>query len=267
MELMILAAIAPLVARGIGEALASGDRAEAERLRQSAMAEYNIELPDIQKMEAQIQTDTELKKVMADPRYTEAENQTMGRLNDYATGSGLLPEDIATLEAAKREAAGVERGLRGRNEQAMNAKNIRNSGIDLAAQLGGSQQASNAAYMGGIQAAGDASNRRFNAMLQYGDFSNKLKQQDLQQKNQTATAQDAINRYNTADMRDVRDYNNELPQRGFDNSMKRADKRYGAKRNRADDYDNNADRAVDTAGDVGEGIQKSIRGGYKAYKG
>src|SRR3990167_9027290 len=137
----VVMVVAPIVISLIGQAIASGDRAKAEKLRLDAAAKYKIPLPDLASIEKDLATNTELQKVVADPRYTGAANEALERTGDYAKGSGMMPEDLATLEEAKRAAGSYESGVRGANRQAMAARGISGSGLELsnaeAAQSGG----------------------------------------------------------------------------------------------------------------------------------
>ena len=260
---MAIAALIPAATSAIAAAASSGDRSKAEDLRQKAMKEYDIDLPPLETLEAEMQTDSELQKIVADPKYTQAQDSALGMQMDMAKGSGLMPEDVATLERAKREAAGVERGILGRNQQSMMARGISGSGLDLSNQMQAGQSAIDRAYQSATQAAGDASARRQNALFNVGNFAARLRESDLGQKNRAASAQDEINRFNTADKRDMRDYNERAKWSRYDRDLALRDRRYNAVRGRANDADEHADRTQEVITGTGAGISQAVGAGFE----
>jgi hypothetical protein len=257
--MLMLAALAPAAARGIGAALAAGDRETAESLRLQAMADLNIKLPELTKLEAQFQNDTELKKVMADPRYSGAQDSALNRMGQYST-EGMTDQDIAAIESAKREAANVESGVLGRNRQAMAARGISGSGIDLANQMAASQGAVDRAYAGGMKMASDAADRRMRATLQNGDFASRLGENDLAHKERVAGAQDRINEFNTSDQRHVRDSNRADEKWLYGQQWDQAKAKSGLDLTRSGAADDAADRTEGTISDIGEGVSNVAAG-------
>lgn len=247
---MEYAALLQMVMGAIGAAAASGDNAKAGALREKALNEYGMALPDLQTIKAQYQKDSELGGVKANADYTGAQNEALGGLRDQAFGSGLSAQDLASLETARQAAAGFDRGNRERNLQEQAARGQLNSGFDIAQQMSASQGAADRMNQGATQTAGQNAARRLQAMSLYGGYAKSIRDADLNQKNIAASAQDRINQFNTADDRGVRDYNEtELPNTKFNNAGKLA----AAERQAADDYSGYARNTQQTWADLGEG--------------
>ena len=245
----MIAALLPVVTRGIGQAMSAGDRAKAEQLRAQAMAQYDIELPPLADLERELQTDTELRKVVADPGFDEAERNALGELKEYAFGNGMRQEDMAAIEKAKLEALNLESGIRGRNTQQAAARGMMGSGAYAANEEAAAQAAIDRAYKGNLDVAMKAGDRRFKALGMYGDFASRLKESDLSQKNRVAEAQDRINQFNTTSK-------TSLPLKYAQLQMDLARLKGGALRQGAEDSDTAADRTLNTWGDVGEGLSR-----------
>jgi hypothetical protein len=251
-----LALLAPILARSMGAAAAAGDRKRAEQLRQEAMKLLDIELPELDELIAEIQSNTELQKVMADPKYTEAGDQALGKMGEIAMGSGMTPEDLYTLNQAKLSAADYDAGVRGRNAQNRMARGISGSGIDLSNDLAGQQAGVDRSYQGALKSAADASARRNQMLGQFGAYADRLKTGDLNQKNLSARAQDAINEFNTRDKRYVRDYNSGLEQSRWNNQLKLGGMKMDALYGEAGQASADADRTEGTYADIGTGVSQ-----------
>lgn len=257
---MALAIIIPAAVSIIGQLIASGDRARAEELRKKAAAEYNIPLPDLDSFTKELSTSTELQKVVADPKYSGAAEGALGKMGEYAMGSGMTPEDLATLDEAKQSASQYVAGREGARRQNVLARGIGGSGVDIAGQMATESQGADRAYHGGIQAAGAASGRRLAMLAQYGSFANMLKQQDLAQKNATASAQDNINRFNWQSRVG-------LKQQGFENAMGLASGKANAEGGLANYYTGSANTTGDVAGGIGQGIGRGVAAVGQAQQG
>lgn len=249
MWFQLLMAAAPIIARAIGEASAKGDFDKAEQLRQQAMAQLNIPLPDLKELQAQM-PDTLLKGVQADSTYTSAQNEALSGMQKYATATGLQAQDQASLDQATMGAANAYSGMMGRNQQLRAARGQTGSGVDTADQLASAQHGADQAYHGALQVAGDAANRRQQAMGAYGSMAARFREADLAQKNLAAQSQDKINEFNTRQ----KSYGG---QQYFGDETQLAKMKYGAYEDAGQQSMDAGNRKVQTAADIGSGIQKA----------
>jgi len=250
---ILIAAGASIVIALIGQAIASGDRAKAEQLRLEAAKKYNIPLPDLASFEKELATNTEMQKVVMDPQYEAAGREALSKTSEYAAGTGMMPEDLATLDAAKRSAGAYESGVRGANAQAMSARGISGSGIDASNQQAAMSGGIDRAYQGGIQAAGDASRRRYAALQDQGNLAARLSASDIALKSNTASAQDAINKFNYAEK-------SGNAQQGFNNQVDLAQGQANAMNGVANMYDANAQNTQNVAAGISSGVSEAGAG-------
>lgn len=267
MEMMILQAVAPLVARAIGEAIASGDRQEADRLRRQAIKEYNIELPDLPQLEAELQGNTEFDRIADDSTLTGIENDALRSMYEQGQSGALTAAEKLSQFEGDMAAGEYARGTIGAGRREREARGSAGGvGMDALDELVAQQGAINRSYAGGMEAAARADTRRQNMLGAAGSFARGLRSDRFGRAAARAEAQDAINARNTSALNEIHKFNVGTTQQGFENQLGLADKKYRAGRERADDYDAYADRTVRTATEVGDGVSKGI-GGIGKYRG
>lgn len=194
--LEFIAVVAPIALKAIGSAAASGDNAEAERLRVEASRQYNIPLPDLQSIISALRTSSSLQAVMADPRYTAAQDDALGGMQELSK-TGMGPQDRASLDAATMDAANTYSGMVGRNDQQRLARGQGGSGVDSANAMMAASQGADRAYKGAVQTAASSADRRLSALSSYGSMAERMRNADLMQKNRVAEGQDALDKFNT----------------------------------------------------------------------
>ncbi len=142
----LLAAAAPLVASGIGEATAAGDDNKAEDLRRVAMEQFNIDLPPVQEISARY---FESKAETAhNPEAQQSRMEALRMLGERAK-EGYNVEDRAAINDALSEVNQRERGQRMAIEQNLDP----NSGAMLAAKLANQQAGAQRANQQGLDIA------------------------------------------------------------------------------------------------------------------
>jgi hypothetical protein len=250
----LLAMLAPMVMRGIGAATAAGDYEKAEKLRQQAIAEYNIKLPDLESLAGELKTSSALQEVISDPQLEQATNDTLGRYKDIAFGSGSTPEDELALDTARLDAGQTYSGMMGRNQALRAARGQVGGGGEAADAFAAASAGADRAHRGGLEAASAASNRRTNALASYGSLSERLKAADLAQKNLAAQGQDRLDEFNTKTKLGA-------AQDGFENAYTLGQGRAAATLGEANYNTGKGRRTEETYADVGEGISR----GAEAY--
>lgn len=122
--------------------------------------------------------------------------QAIGGIEELSE-TGLSAIDRAALTEIQNQIATQERGQRESILQNMAQRGISGSGQELAAQLQGSQAASQQASTQGMQQAAQAQRARMQALSSLSEMSGGIEQTDFQREAQRQEAQDAINRFNT----------------------------------------------------------------------
>ncbi len=122
--------------------------------------------------------------------------QAIGGVEELSQ-TGLSAIDRAALTEIQNQIASQERGQRESILQNMAQRGISGSGQELAAQLQGSQAASQQASTQGMQQAAQAQRARMQALSSLSEMAGGIEQTDFQREAQRQEAQDAINRFNT----------------------------------------------------------------------
>lgn len=121
--------------------------------------------------------------------------QAIGGVEELSQ-TGLSAIDRAALTEIQNQIAAQERGQRESILQNMAQRGLAGSGQELAAQLQGSQAASQQASTQGMQQAAQAQRARTQALSQLAELSGGIEQTDFQREQQRQAAQDAINQFN-----------------------------------------------------------------------
>lgn len=212
---------ANVVGGAVGNAAASGDKAQALALQQNALKniqglssptvdQLKLALSQYQtagqltpEMEATIAQDPSLmNSVSVDPRLRNAQLQSLAALQKVGAG-GLRPEDMAALANVRNSTEQQANSDRQAVMQSMQQRGIGGSGAELAAQLGAGQSAANRANTAGLDIAGQASQRALQAISGAGSLGSSMEGQQFGEAAQQANAQDVINRYNAMNSQQV----------------------------------------------------------------
>ena len=122
--------------------------------------------------------------------------QAVGGVEELSE-TGLSAIDRAALTEIQNQIATQERGQRESILQNMAQRGISGSGQELAAQLQGSQAASQQASTQGMAQAAQAQRARVQALSSLSEMAGGIEGTDFQREAQRQEAQDVINRFNT----------------------------------------------------------------------
>ena len=250
-----------LIARLIGEAIASGDMKRAEQLKQQAVAEYGDSiLPQLEQATAQEVGPTELGGIQTDPTGRTAQVSALERLSSFADG-GFSPEDAMEQRRVMDESAGVAARQAAQGEQLAASRGLRRSGLSQAlnaqAAQGGAQTASDAA----AQLAAQRRQRQLQAIGMMGSQGGTLRGADYGEQADRATAQDAINRFNANMRASALDQRNRNAQAQYAANMQLKGARNSARRDLASFYSGRGEQNRQTAQDIGAGVQGGMQSG------
>jgi hypothetical protein len=205
----------------IGELIGSGKKAEAEAMLRRMQTEFEgIPLPSLEEIEAQQLGPSALEGVRADPTLEGEQYEALGQIDDISQ-NGLASADRAALNrlanmTARRQSAGMANV-----KQDMAQRGLAGSGMQYGAQMQNVQDSNQRLSEEGQNVAGDAAQRRMNAILAKGDLSGRMRGQQYSEKANAAKARDDIMRYN-ASMRDSTNrYNQSQRQARFQNQMQK----------------------------------------------
>lgn len=136
--------------------------------------------------------------IVEDPKTRQAQLDVMGGLQETIDAGGLDAQAQASLNQAQMSADVNSRG----NQEAIianaAARGVAGSGMEMAARMNAQQGAAQQASARGFNEAALAEQRRMAALQGLGAQSSQLRGQDQAIAAQTASASDAINRFNTA---------------------------------------------------------------------
>lgn len=141
--------------------------------------------------------DTELAGIQTDPRYDQYIMSALADLEDQArTGFTARDEaDLARIEAQNRRQL---KGSEGAIRQNMAARGIGGSGLEFIARQQAAQDAADRQALAGLEKLAQMGERRQSATARLGGLGSQLQGQQYDQLARAASAQDAINRFNTA---------------------------------------------------------------------
>lgn len=144
-----------------------------------------------------------LQNINGSPEAQGAQMEALSRLQGIGEEGGMTTADKANLADIQGQNSAAERGSR--EALAMNAKErgVSGSGIDLVSQMINQQDSAGRANTAGLDVAKMAQQRALDAIQQSGQLGTQIQGQQFGEEAQKATAQDAINRFNTANRQDV----------------------------------------------------------------
>lgn len=179
----------------IGMAMAQGDYAKAEQLRQQAREQLaKLKPEELAKVKAEV-GESAFASITEAPEGRAAQLAALQKLQ--AISSGDDPETAAEYARAQQEAAANERGVRMAALQRLAQRGAgATSGLALAAQQDAAQASTQTAAMRGLETAAAARRRALEALAMQGQMGGQLRQGDYQLQRDRAAAQDAINRFN-----------------------------------------------------------------------
>lgn len=244
---MAVAALVPLITSLIGQAVASGNHAEADRLERMRMDAINgVRTPDLEKLLQETQVGpSAMEGVQTDPRLRTAQMRALEQLERQGMGGGLTLGDRLAQEDAMGEAAAYERGQRGALQQSMAARGMAGSGLEAAQAMVGQQEGANRAARAGMSAAASAQERALRALEESGHMAGNIREQDWGEESERAAARDAVARFNAQARGDA--YASD-----FDNRMRKAEAQAGVFGQGSESQRQRARETAATWGGVGQ---------------
>ena len=300
----------------LGNVFSSGDRDKAYQAYQQALADINAvgAPPDLSQqilmnhlksagvltpqMEQVInQSPSQVAQISEDPNLKSAQMSALSMLAQRGQ-TGLSPEDKASFNQMRSQVAADNEGKRQQILQSFQARGQGGSGSELAAALNANANAQNQASQEGDRLAGLSSQRALEAMVASGQLGGQIRAQDFNVANTKAQAQDAINRFNTANQigmqsrnvaagnqaqqynlannQRISDYNttldnnellrqNQAKQQYWDNLLKYGQAKAGAQNNIGNFYGGQANQTAQQWQSMGTGLG-GVLGAYGSWQ-
>jgi len=297
-----IAAGAQLLGGAIGGKKASKaakKSAEAEaRAQQQMLARLdNIQDPELKQVIAQDPTlvgllDAEnldpsaMENISTDPRLRESQMQALEALREQGQ-SGFNAEDRAQLGQMQRSEDARAQADQKSIESQMAQRGTMDSGMSLAMKLAAQQGSAQRGMESAEDLAAQASAAKRNALMQAGQLSSSIGQQDFSQQAQQAQAKDVIDRFNTTNRQSIAASNlaarqnladqkratdiqnqqnyNQYEQGKFSNAMTKAGGQNQITQAQGQSQANAANQAGQGAANMWSGLGNAIAGGITAY--
>lgn len=258
MPIQIIAAVIAAAAALIGAAVAAGDNAKAQAIREDIARKYgDVRLPVLDRLVAQKLPPDAAERYSKMTQAMQTQSDVLGKFNEVINEKGETADDRAAYLRMRNEAGGIANSTNSAVQRNMASRGMAGSGVAFALQQQGAQSAVNRANASGIQAAADARGRYMQALNQAGTLSGQMRGQELD----AMKAQDAINEFNARQQAEADRYNAGINQQNFDNDMELREAEANARNGVAGGYDRQADRTRSTAAGVGNAA--STMGGYE----
>ncbi len=225
MPLIAGAIAAPLIGGLIGADQAGKSRADANRAREQALAQFaNIQLPSLEEQKLLLdeyqltgQMTPELEAIMnlgptameniaIDPRLRAEQMSALEAMSGLAEGK-MNPADAAAFELARRQSAAEAQAKEGQILQNMQQRGQGGSGAELMARLQSNQSGADRLQQAQLEEAKAMQNARMAALTQQANMSGQLRSQDYGEQSNLAKAKDLINQFNTQNAQGVQQRN------------------------------------------------------------
>lgn len=242
----------------VGEALASGDKAEAKALLSRARTQFEgVPLPSLEEIEAQQLGPSALESVKADPTLEGEQYEALGQMDELSqTGTGI--QDRAALNTIANQIARRQRAGAAGIEADMAGRGLAGSGLDYAARAQMASDANQRVSEAGQNLAGDAANRRAQAIMAKGDLSGRMRGQQYSEKANAAQARDSIMRFNAQSRDSANRYNQGQRQQRFANAMQKTGAIANPTNALVANYNNNAQDTRQMYGNLGAAVGTAV---------
>lgn len=156
---------------------------------------------------------SELANISTDPRYRDAELAALSALEQQSK-TGFTARDEADLARLEGEVNRQNRGRLGAIQQNMAARGMSGSGMDIAAQIAASQDATERQALAALEKNAQMGERKQDATSRLGSLASQLQGRDFGQAATKAQAADAIARFNVANSIDRAKMNTGIANQG-----------------------------------------------------
>lgn len=154
--------------------------------------------------EAAIAGRSEMNEIVSDPRFKQNQMDALLGLQEISDSGGMTAADEANLSKIQSQEDASARGKREAILQNAQSRGLGGSGLELMSQMQNQQDAATRQSQRDMDVAGMAQQRALEALMQQGQLSGQIQNQDFNQKAQTAQANDAISKFNAQNTQQTR---------------------------------------------------------------
>lgn len=211
----IAAAAIPVVAGALGGNKASKADKAAQRMLDEAREAYgNLQVPDLASQQydaeqtayagdidpallAQIgDISTAYDQISTDPRFTQAQYDSLGSLDSLINGGGMTDLDKLNFQKAQDEAAQTSARQQAGITRDLAERGMAGGGAEIAQRMMAAQGAANNSSAAAQEMAANAQQRALQAIMSRGSLAGDMQSQDFNQQATVANARDAIAKWN-----------------------------------------------------------------------
>lgn len=146
---------------------------------------------------------SEMGKVYTDPALKQAQMNALLKMQEIGDQGGMTATDRARLAQIQGETEAALRGQQGAIQQNLAARGLSGGLTEMVQRQIASQGAANRQAQQGLDVKAQAEQRALQAIMQSGQLGGQMEQQQFVQAAQKAAAQDAIARFNAANLQNV----------------------------------------------------------------
>lgn len=147
---------------------------------------------------AQLVKDTSLKGITVPPEILAAQRQSLSKITEVVNEGGLTAIDRARLADIREQQDTIARGNSEAIIQNAQQRGVSGSGLEQAQLLLNQQAAATRSARAGTDVAAEAQRRALEAMSLQGNLAGTQRSQAFNEQSQIASAQDAIDKFNTS---------------------------------------------------------------------
>lgn len=146
---------------------------------------------------AQLQANNAFDNVQSNPNLTQDQMDVLNQYKDIANNGGMTAVDRANVQNSINQENQAEAGQRTADLQSAQQRGVAGSGLEMLSHDISTQAAANRSAANATNLATAAQTRALNALQNSGTLAGNMQAAQLSQANAKATAQNAINNYNT----------------------------------------------------------------------
>jgi hypothetical protein len=204
----------------VGKVLGDMSEAKAQALINQAMdATGKIDVPALEALMAEEIGPSAFEQIKTDARLKDAQYGVLGRFREMYDQGGMDLEDRANLNRVTSRTGRAASASRNAIQGNMDARGMGGSGASYLLQQKAAQDQAQDANQAGMDMAGQAMRRRFEAMKQHGNMAGQIRGQEYGEQSNLASARDSVNRYNAQARESAGRYRNQMKQQDFANRM------------------------------------------------
>lgn len=255
-----LGAAANAGAGAIGSAAAGSDRDRQRALIDSILKDYSdLDVPELERINPEQMGPSAMEGVQTDPRLRQEQLSVLEKLGNLSQ-NGNDAESKAAMHQILSQVARQESAGRNAILNNMRARGVSGSGAELAAQLSNQQASAEQAQSAGLQQGAIAQRRMMDALLQRGQMSGQMRNQDFGENSAKAQARDAISRYNADSKSRAGYYNAGLAGQQYQMELQKLNGKAGAARGAAESAGQSASQTANTWAGVGNAANTAATG-------